>query len=80
MFAKYGIHNLPHSPGIGQNSERGISDFQISGQSLIKGYCHNSKTSDDFDMRPGPVNLTRDIKQHQENWMMTSCQKIVMLL
>ena len=27
---------------IGQNSDRGISDFQISGQSLIKINCHNS--------------------------------------
>ena len=32
----------------------GISDFQISGQSHIKGNCHNSRTSDDTDMKLGP--------------------------
>ena len=33
-------------------------DFQfpdISGQSLIKENCHNSRTSDDIDIKPGPV-------------------------
>ena len=48
--AKFGIHNLPQSPDIGQNS-----DFRISGQSLIKENCHNSRTSDDIDMKLGPV-------------------------
>ena len=43
------------SPDIGQNSDRGISNFQISGQSLIKENCHNSRTSDDVDMKLGPV-------------------------
>ena len=38
-----------------QNSDRGISDFWISGQSFIKRNCHNSWTSDDIDMKPGPV-------------------------
>ena len=33
----------------------GISDFQISGQSLIKENCHNSRTSDDINMKFGPV-------------------------
>ena len=31
------------------------SDFQISGQSLIKENCHNSRTSDDIDMKRRPV-------------------------
>ena len=34
--AKFGIPNLPHIPDIGQNTAGGISDFQISGQSLLK--------------------------------------------
>ena len=34
--AKFGIHNLPKSPDIGQNIDGGISDFRISGQFLIK--------------------------------------------
>ena len=29
--------------------------FLISGQSLIKRNCHNSRTSDDIDMKLGPV-------------------------
>ena len=33
--AKIGIPNLPQSPDIRQNSDKGISDFRISGQSLI---------------------------------------------
>ena len=28
--------------------------FSISGQSLIKEKCHNSRTSDDIDMKLGP--------------------------
>ena len=42
-------------PDIGENSHEGISDFQISGQSLIKTNCHNSRTSDDIEMNLGPV-------------------------
>ena len=33
--AKFGSPNLPQSPDIRQNSDKGISDFRISGQSLI---------------------------------------------
>ena len=53
--ATLGISNLPQSSDIGQNSDRDISNFQISGQSFIKENCHNSKTSDDIDMKLGPV-------------------------
>ena len=45
---------------MGQNSEGGISDFRISGQSFIKENCHNSRTSDDIDdidMKLGPVTI-----------------------
>ena len=55
--AKFGIHNLSQSLDIGQNSGVGISDFRISGQSLIKENCHNSRTSDDIDMKLGPVTI-----------------------
>ena len=40
---------------MGQNSEGGISDFRISGQSFIKENCHNSRNNDDIDMKRGPV-------------------------
>ena len=55
ILSKFGIHNLPQSPDIGQNSDWVISNFQISGQSLIKENCYNSRTSDGIDMKLGPV-------------------------
>ena len=55
MCAKFGIPNLAQSPDIGQNSNGDISDYQSSGQSLKKENCHNSRTSDDTDMKLGPV-------------------------
>ena len=38
-----------------QNSDGGISDVRICGQSLIEENCHNPRTSDDIDMKLGPV-------------------------
>ena len=55
IIAKFSIHNSPQSPDIGKNSDGGISDFWISGQSLIKENCQNARTSDDIDMKLGPV-------------------------
>ena len=55
IHAKFGIHNLFQSPDIGQNSDGGVSNFRISGQSLIKENCHNSRTSDDIDKKLGPL-------------------------
>ena len=40
---------------FGEKSDESISDFQISGQSFIKENCHNSRTSDDTDMKLGSV-------------------------
>ena len=45
----------PQSPGIGQNSDGGISDFRISGKFLIKRNCHKFRTNDYTDMKLGPV-------------------------
>ena len=42
---------MPQSLDIGQNSEGGISDFEISGQSFMKVNCRKSRTSDDIDMK-----------------------------
>ena len=47
--------NSSQSLDTGQNSDAGISDLRISGQSLIKVNCHNSRTSDDIDVKLGPV-------------------------
>ena len=46
---------MPQSPDIEQNSDGFISDFRISGQFLIKENCRNSRTSDDIDMKDGPI-------------------------
>ena len=46
---------MPQSPDIKQNSDGGISDFRISGESLIKENCHRSGASYDIDMKLGPV-------------------------
>ena len=40
---------------MGKISDEGISNSWISGQSLIKGNCHNPRTSDGIDMKLGPV-------------------------
>ena len=50
-----GIPYLSQSPDIGENADEGVFDFQISGQSLTKQNCRNSRTSDDIDMKHGPV-------------------------
>ena len=47
--------NLPQSLDIGQYSDGSISDFRISSQSLIKENCHNSGTSNDIDIKLGPL-------------------------
>ena len=62
-------------------SDRGISDFRISGQSLIKENCHNSRTSDNIDMKLGPViKLDKRNRTTSKKLTMTSCRKIVMSL
>ena len=55
MCAKFGTPNLPQSSDITQNSDGGISVFQISCQSLIKVNYHNSRTSEDIEMKLGTV-------------------------
>ena len=63
ISAEFGIPNLPQSPDIGKNSDGDISDFQISGQPLIKEDCHNSRTSDNIDIKIGAV--TKLYKRHK---------------
>ena len=55
VYVKFGIPYLPQSPHIGQKSDGDILDFQISGQSLTKRNCHKSRTSDDNEIKLGPV-------------------------
>ena len=55
IYAKFGDPYSPQSPDIEQNSDGGISNFRISGKSLMKENFHNSRTSNDIDMKLGPV-------------------------
>ena len=67
--AKYGTSNLPQSPDIGKNSDRIISNFRISDQSLINRNCHNSRTSDNIDMKLEPVTkLDKRNKSFEKFW------------
>ena len=59
---KFGFPNSSQSPDIRQNSDGCIYDFLISGQSLIKENCYNSRTGDDIDM-----NLELVIKLDKRN-------------
>ena len=53
--AKCGISYSFQSPDIGQNPDWGVSTFWIFGQTLVKENCHNSRTSDNIDMKLGRV-------------------------
>ena len=75
-------YNFLQSPDIGQNSDVGISDFWISGQSIIKENGYNSRTSDDIDMKLGPVTKLRKrnkatSKKIDDDVMSENCDVIV---
>ena len=69
---------------LGKISDVGISDSQISGQSLIKENYNNSRTSDDINMKLGPVtkrdkrNKTTS-KKFDNDAMSENCDVIVIL-
>ena len=73
---------MPQSPDIGQISDGGISDLWNSDQSLIKENCHNSRTSDDIDMKLGPVTTLDKInkttsKKFDDDVIWENCDFIV---
>ena len=49
------IENLVLYPDTVQNSDGGYYIFQISSQSFSNKNCHNSRTSNDFEMKLRPV-------------------------
>ena len=52
--AKFGVPNSPQSRDIGQNSDKGISDFRSIIKVKVnksKSIPHNSRTSDDINMK-----------------------------
>ena len=60
---------MPQSPDIGQNSDGGIFDLQISGQPSIEENCHNSRTSNDSEVKLGPITkLEKKTRQYQKVW------------
>ena len=66
---------------IVQNSDGGISDFRISGQSLIKENCHNSRTCEDIESKLGPVTnfwqeKQNDVKKIDDDVMLAYCDVI----
>ena len=80
--AKFGITNLTQSLDIGQNSDGGISDLPISGQSLVNKLCHNSRTSHDTNMKLGTViklvkKNTARLKNFDDDVKSTNCDVIV---
>ena len=75
------ITNNKQSSDIGKTQTGVFYDFRISVRSLIKENCHNSRTSDDTDMKLGPV--TKPDKRNKttsKNLTMTSCRETVMSL
>ena len=75
IHAKFGVPNLPQSSDIGQSSDRCIFNFCISGQSLTKENGHNSRTSNDVDIKLGSVTIIQmRNKTASKNLTMTSCR------
>ena len=66
---------MPQSSDIGQNSDGGISDFRVSAQSLLNEKSHNSRTSNDTDMKLAPVTkLGKSNMTRSKNLAMALCQ------
>lgn len=63
---------------MGQNSDRGISNFQISDKSLINKNCHNLRTSNNIGIKLGSVTeLDKENKTASKKLMVTSCWQIL---
>ena len=57
IHATFGIPNSSQFPYTGRNSDRGISDFWMSGQCFVKENCYNSRISSNIDMKLEQVTL-----------------------
>ena len=63
---------------MGKNSDEGISDFRISGQSLVNENFNDSRISNDIDMKLGPVTkLDKRNTTRLKNLAIRSFQEIV---
>ena len=73
---------MPQFPDVEQNSDGGISDFRIFGQSRMKKNCHNSRTRDEIDIKLGPVTKLgkrnkATSKKFDDDVMSANCDVIV---
>ena len=73
---------MTQSPDIGQNSDGGIFDFRISGQSLINENYSNSKANNDIDIKLGSLTKldkrnTAASKKFDDDIMSTKCDVFV---
>ena len=73
------------SPYFGQKSGGDISDFQISLHSPVNGNFHNSRTSDDINIKLGPVTKidkrnTETSKKVIDDIILTNCDVNVIYL
>ena len=76
---------LPSLQILKQNSDGGISNFRISGQSIIKENYHNARTRDDIDMNVRAVtkldkrNRTTS-RKFDHDAMLANCDVIVIFI
>ena len=79
VHTKFDILSSLQCSDIGENSDGGNSWFVVKfGVTLINKDCHNSRTSDDIDMKLRL--LAKFDKRNTKMWkrlMMTSCQEII---
>ena len=76
--AKAENFNTFRKTNMGQNSDRGISNFQSSDKSLINKNCHNLRTSNNIGIKPGSVTeLDKENKTASKKLMVTSCWQIL---
>ena len=73
---KFGIPKLAPVSRFCENLEGGITDFRISGQSVINENGHSSRTSHDIDMKLGPISKldkrnTANLKKMDDDVMST---------
>ena len=78
IHPKFGILHFPQSLDIAKHFDGGFSNFRISIESLIKRNCHNSRTSDDIDMKLGSVTKLDKRKETKSKKIDDdfSCQKV----
>ena len=76
--AKAENFNTFRKTNMGQNSDRGISNFQISDKSLINKNCHNLRTSNNIGIKLGSLTeLDKENKTASKKLMVTSCWQIL---